>query len=130
MGAAKTTRRFHAKAVEAYSDIDGVLTVHFDDTGGHYLQLQAPAEGYEEEYGDLGMVYVEVDDQGTSAYDCFSFAELKRGSFRIVFSRTSKLADLGEVEVTFDLVDQPFRELRDALGMIFRLTESPSIRLP
>jgi hypothetical protein len=114
--------QFHAEVVETYSEFEGVLTVHFDEGGEHYLQLQAPTEGFEEEYGGMGMVYVEVDDQGTSAYDCFPLAELRRHSLFMVFNKAGVMVG-GKVKVTFDLDDKGFEELREALGVVFRFFE-------
>jgi hypothetical protein len=113
--------RFHALAVECFSEFEEVLTVHFDDEAEHYLALQVWVEDCEENAAGLGMVHVEVDDQINSGYDCFRTAELRRGSFHMTFdSGEPSLAELEGVEVTFDLADEEFEQLRAALGRVFR----------
>jgi hypothetical protein len=112
--------RFHATAVEVYSE-EGVLSIHFDDQGEHYLQLQAPEVDDPVEFEEgFGNVYVEVDDQLYSGYNCFSQAELTRSSFRIAFARDEAMTRIGGVEVTFDLDDAAFGELRRGVAVAFR----------
>jgi len=107
---------FFASVVEAYSSEFDVLTVHFDDDGEHYLQLQAIPE--RDTDADSARVYVEVDDQGIAGADCFSLAELRRGSFRLIFAHEPALVAIGEVVVSFELKCEPFEELRAALTQI------------
>src|SRR5688572_16430587 len=113
-------RAIQATAVEFFSE-NGILTVHFDDQAAHYLQLQAPEVDdpieFEQGYGN---VYVEVDDQFYSGFNCFSLAELTRTSFRIVLDRDKELVKIGEVNVTFDVDDDAFDELRRGLLRVFR----------
>ena len=113
-------REIHATAVEVFSE-NGVLTVHFDDQSAHYLQLQAPEvdDPVEFEKG-FGNVYVEVDDQFYSGFNCFSLAELTRTSFRIVFDRDKEMVKIGEVKATFDVDDDAFEKLRQGLVQVFR----------
>jgi hypothetical protein len=115
-------RQFHATVVELYSEEEGILTIHFDDQADHYLQLQAPEVDDPVEYEPgYGNVYVEVDDQYFSGFNCFSLAELKRDRFRIVLAREEELVRrIGEVVVTFDLDDKAFGELRRGLELAFR----------
>jgi hypothetical protein len=113
--------QFHAETVECFSEFEEVLTVHFDNQAGHYLALQGWAKGFEEDAEGIGMIHVEVDDQINSGYDCFTSAELRRGSFRMTFDdQLERWARLGEVEVTFDLGPAEHEQLRDALGCLFR----------
>jgi len=118
--------QFHATAVEVFTEEEGVLTIHFDDEAEHYLQIQAPEtddppeddpEEFEEGYGS---VYVEVDDQINSGYNCFSRAELTRNRFRIFFAREPRLTERGGVEATFEVDDDAFAELQRALTHAFR----------
>lgn len=114
-------KKFHASAVEVSTDEGGILVVHFDDQDEHYLQLQAPEiddpDEHEEGYGN---VHVEVDDQLHSGYNCFSLAELTRGSFRLVLDRDKDMMRIGKVQVTFDIDDAAFSELRRGLSLAFR----------
>jgi hypothetical protein len=83
--------------------------------------LQVWAEGFEENAEVLGMVHVEVDDESNSGSDCFTSAELHRGSFRLVFDdQVNRLGRLGVVEVTFDLGPVEYGQLQEALGRVFR----------
>jgi hypothetical protein len=112
---------FHAAMVEVFSEQEGVVTIHFDDQASHYLQLQVPEVDdpveYEKGYGN---VYVEIDDQLYSGFNCFSLAELKRRSFRLVLDRDKELLKIGEVRVTFEIDDAAFEQLRRALVLAFR----------
>jgi hypothetical protein len=113
--------RFHASAVECFSEFEEALTVHFDNEEDHYLALTAWTEGFEQNAVGMGMVHVEIDDQGISGYDCFAAAELRRHSFRIIFDNSAeRLAWFGEVEVTFDLDAQRYEEVRSSLHRVFR----------
>src|SRR5262249_12655405 len=116
-----TMRRFQARVVEVYSEFEGILTVHFDEGQEQYLQFQAAAEGYEDEYPG---VYVEIDDQHLGDHDCFSLAELRRGSFRLVFQGSAVLDLIGEIEVAFELDDAAFTQLRQGLERVFRSVAS------
>jgi hypothetical protein len=114
-------RTFHATAVEVLSEYD-TRTVHFDDEKDQYLQLQTPeskADALDWEDG-FGAVDVIVDDQHNSGFNCFSEAELRRDRFRIVFARDPHMTRLGGVEVTFDLDDASFADLRKGLEFVFR----------
>ena len=115
-------RQFHATAVEIFSEQEGIRTIHFDDRADHYLQLQAPEVDDPAEYEPgYGNVYVEVDDQLFSGFNCFARAELGRDRFHVVFDRDAELVRrVGEVVVTFDLDDAAFGELRRALERAFR----------
>ena len=64
-------------------------------------------------------MYVEVDDQLYSRYNCFSLAELTRASFRI-FDRDKEMIKIGEVKATFDVDDEAFEKLRQGLVHVFR----------
>src|SRR5579859_4115877 len=97
---------FTASVVETYTSEFGVFTVHFDDEGEHYLQLQAIPEREHDE--ESGRVYVEIDDQGLADADCFSLAELRQKSFRLVFFPESDLGDIGELVVSFELGSDMF----------------------
>ena len=111
---------FHATAVEVFSE-DSILTIHFDDQADRYLQLQAPmADDPVEFEPGYGNVYVEVNDQLHSGFNCFSAAELARDRFRITFARDPAMEKLGGVEVTFAVDDAAFAELRQALTVAFR----------
>lgn len=113
-------RKFHATAVEVYTE-DDVLTVHFDDEGEHYLQLQSPeADDPDEHEAGFGGVYVEIDSQINSGLNCFSHAELDRRTFRLVLARDKNMVEIAEVEVTFDVDDEAFAELRRGLTRAFR----------
>ncbi|QEL20125.1 hypothetical protein [Limnoglobus roseus] len=122
--------QFHATAVEVFSEEEGIVTVHFDDQGDHYLQLQYPEvdDPIEFEHG-YGNVYVEVDDQINSGFNCFSRAELTRGGFRLVLARDPALERLGEVVATFDLDGTAFEELRAALRQAFRAFDRFTVSL-
>lgn len=115
-------RQFTATVVESYADENGVMVVHFDDGGGHYLQLQAPeADDPAEWEAGYGNVYVEVDDQLHSGFNCFSLAELARDRFRLALARDADLVrEVREVVVTFDLDAAAFDALRQCLGRVFR----------
>jgi hypothetical protein len=102
--------------VEVYTSEFDVFTIHFDDEGEHYLQLQALFERDEDE---SARVYVEVDDQGLADADCFSLAELRRDSFRLVLSRTAALGYIGELVVSFELSPEVFEQLRSAMARVF-----------
>jgi hypothetical protein len=101
-------RTFHATAVEVLSEYD-TRTVHFDDEKDQYLQLQTP-----ESKADA------LDWEDGSGFNCFSEAELRRDRFRIVFARDPHMTRLGGVEVTFDLDDASFADLRKGLEFVFR----------
>jgi hypothetical protein len=112
--------RFHATAVEVSSEFE-IVVIHFDDGAEHYLQLQAPEVDDPVEYeAGYGNVYVEVDSQLHSGYNCFSLAELGRGRFRLVLARDAGMLAIGEVEVGFDLDDAAFAELRRGPTLAFR----------
>jgi hypothetical protein len=108
--------RFHASVVEVFVGDADQLTVHFDDEADHYLQLQVIPERDDEE---SARVYVEVDDQSHAGGDCFSLAELRRGSFRMVFAFEPRLLAFGEAEITFQLDDEVFGRLNEAMAEIF-----------
>lgn len=114
-------RTFHATAVQQFTEFD-TLTVHFDDEKGQYLQFQSPerredALDWEDGYGAVDVI---VDDQHNSGQNCFSEVELGRDRFRIVFARDPHMTRLGGVEVTFDVDDTAFAELRAGLEFVFR----------
>ena len=114
-------RTFHAAVVEQSTEFD-TLTVHFDDGNEQYLQFQSPekredALDWEDGFGAVDVI---VDDQHNSGLNCFSEVELRRDRFRIVFARDPHMTRLGGVEVTFDLDDAAFAELRAGLTFVFR----------
>ena len=122
-------KTFHATAVQQFTEFD-TRTVHTDDEKDQYLQFQSPeaddgtpdgvpdqALDWEEGYGAVDVI---VDDQGNSGFNCFSAAELRRDRFRVAFARDPHMTKLGGVEVTFDLDDAAFAELRKGLEFVFR----------
>jgi len=112
--------RFHATVVEVFGtrgNTDEPLTVHFDDEGSRYLQLQEIPDRYHDP--ESARVYVEVDDQGRAGGDCFAAAELARNSFRIALLGEPTLDAIGELRVTFDLDDTLFQVLKSGLKSVF-----------
>jgi hypothetical protein len=114
-------RTFHAAVVEQSIEYD-TLTVHFDNEKDQYLQFQSPEKREDalDWVDGYGAVDVIVDDQHNSGQNCFSEVELRRDRFRIVFARDPHMTRLGGVDVTFDLDDAAFAELRAGLEFVFR----------
>jgi hypothetical protein len=117
--------QFHASVVEVLGtagDEFEPLTVHFDDGRDHYLQLQEIPDRATDPRS--ARVYVEVNDQGNAGGDCLELAELGRGQFRVVFTGEPSLQSYGEVIVTFDLNDQSYVGICEALRNIFAGSEA------
>ena len=107
---------------------DEAITVAFRSLDGH-LMFQVAAE--EEERGRWSRnrkepeVYVELNDQGRSGYDCASGIRLERGWLRLTLTLPGE--DVLQVGVAFDIDDADFGRLSHALSVV--LGENDAVEL-
>ena len=113
-----------AKAVSA-DDMDDHWFVGFADSESntaHYLQLQRAFKDDEQDI-KLGMntYYLEIDDQILSCYGGIERFNLHRDRASIIFSSKGKmkLQGIETAEISFQIDDKKFAQLRDRLSKVF-----------
>jgi len=95
---------FHATDVDSTEEA-GVLNIWFGDEQESYLAFQRVCDGHEEEYGDLGGVYTEVNDQINSCVEGYSSVVLTPKSITVEFKTKTVMNGLVSVVAEFDIGD-------------------------
>ena len=117
---------FHAACV-AIEDMEGFWLVGFADDEfktRHYLTLQRSIKSDEQD-ASLGMdtYHVERNDQKWSGYGEIAVFELKRDRIKVRFSEKGAVRmGAKEIEVSFQIDDDEYSNLKDRLGKIFKGT--------
>ncbi len=114
--------KFHATSAETFEDLDsGVITIHFDSGEDAYVQFQGALPGFEEDYYDGGYVYMEVNGQALSGYDCFEKVVVRRKGALIHGITNERIQEVATaIEVTFDVDDATHAAIENALRKSFR----------
>jgi hypothetical protein len=114
--------QFRATAVEAWEDKElGVITIHFDSGADQYAQFQGASEGFEDDYYDLGLIYLEINSQLYSGYDCFSSVTVAKDRLSILGISDNRMLEIAsEVVVFFDIEGNQLKDVVSLLHKVFR----------
>ena len=114
--------KFRATAIEAFENKElGVITIHFDSEVEEYVQFQGASDGFEDDYYDSGFVYIEINDQLYSGYDCFSLVTLTKDTLLIHWISDKRMLDkVSEVFVSFSIGDDQLQDVVRLFQKAFR----------